>query len=141
MDLAVERQHQRYGIFGHGIRRIGRHAHHRNAVPCRGIQIHVVETRATQCDQLHSHGGKPVDGFGISRIVHENTHDVGILRQSHIIEIQMAPVVVELESEGGIGPVERIPVVRLCSEKCYFHLYFFNVSVLTKQSFYFSRLW
>ena len=33
------------------------------------------------------------------------------------------------------------PVVRLCSEKCYFHLYFFNVSVLTKQSFYFSRLW
>ena len=94
-----------------------------------------------KCDQLHSHGGKPVDGFGIGRIVHENTHDVGILRQSHIIEIQMAPVVVELESEGGIGPVERIPVVRLCSEKCYFHLYFFNVSVLTKQSFYFSRLW
>lgn len=45
----------------------------------------------------------PADGFGIGRIVHENTHDVGILRQSHIIEIQMAPVVVELESEGGIG--------------------------------------
>ena len=32
IDLAVEREHERHSILGHGVGRIGRHAHHVDAV-------------------------------------------------------------------------------------------------------------
>ena len=47
MQLAVEGQHQRDGVLGHGIRRICRHAYHADSVFCCGCEIDIVIACAT----------------------------------------------------------------------------------------------
>ena len=48
VDFAVERQHQRHGMFRDGMGRIGRNAHDGDAVFGRGLQVYVVEAGATK---------------------------------------------------------------------------------------------
>ena len=114
--LAVERQHQRHGVFRHGVRRIGRNPHHGNPVTGGGVQIDVVEARAAQRDQLHTHPGQLADGLGVSRVVDEDADRIGTLRKGYIIGVQVAAVVADVEPVGVADAVERLPVVGLRAE-------------------------
>ena len=116
MYLAVERQHQRHGVFRHGVRRIGRNPHHGNPVTGGGVQIDVVEARAAQRDQLHTHPGQLADGLGVSRVVDEDADRIGTLRKGYIIGVQVAAVVADVEPVGVADAVERLPVVGLRAE-------------------------
>ena len=121
VDLTVERQHQHHGVFRHGMRRIGGNAHDGNAVFRRGFQVHVVESRAAQGDQLHVHRRQRAYRGGIGRIVHEDTDRIGPLRQRSVVAVQVAAMVIEFESVTLVGAVERLPVIGLRAEEGYFH--------------------
>ena len=114
--LAVERQHQRHGVFRHGVRRIGRNPHHGNPVTGRGVQVDVVEARTAQRDQLHAHPGQLADGPGVGRVVDEDADRIGTLRKGHVIGVQVAAVVADVEPVGVADAVERLPVVGLRAE-------------------------
>ena len=122
VDFPVEVEHQGQRVFGDRMRRIGRHAHDRDPVTGRRTQIDVVETGTTQCDELHALFGKDADGLRIGRIVNENAHDAGPLRQGHVVAVEVAAVVDDIQAEIPVCPVERIPVVGLRSKKNDFHL-------------------
>lgn len=114
--LTVERQHQRHGVFRHGVRRIGRNPHHGNPVTGRGVQVDVVEARTAQRDQLHAHPGQLADGPGVGRVVDEDADRIGTLRKGHVIGVQEAAVVADVEPVGVADAVERLPVVGLRAE-------------------------
>ena len=116
MYLTVERQHQRHGVFRHGVRRIGRNPHHGNPVTGRGVQVDVVEARTAQRDQLHAHPGQLADGPGVGRVVDEDADRIGTLRKGHVIGVQVAAVVADVEPVGVADAVERLPVVGLRAE-------------------------
>ena len=135
VDFAVERQHQRHGMFRDGMGRIGRNAHDGDAVFGRGLQVYVVEAGATQCDQFHAHRGQLAYRAGVGRVVDEDADRVGPLRQQGVVAVQVAAVVIELEPAGRIGAVERLAVVGLGSEECYFHKCTFFLFYRTENGF------
>src|SRR5262245_16535427 len=54
MNFAVERQNKSDRVLGHRVRRVGRNAHHDDAVLRRGREIDIVITGTTQSDQPHA---------------------------------------------------------------------------------------
>lgn len=131
--LAVEREHQCYGVFGHGIGRIGRYPDYRDAVLGGGFQIDVVETRAAQGDQPYTHAGQLPDGWGIRRVIDEDADRIGALCQGYVVDVQVAAVVFDPYPVVGVDPVERFAVVGLCPEKMVFMAYIsFNYNVFVE---------
>lgn len=123
--LAVEREHQCHGVFGHGIGRIGRYPDYRDAVLGGGFQIDIVETRAAQGDQPYAHAGQFPDGWGIRRVIDEDADRIGALCQGYVVDVQVAAVVFDPYPVVGVDPVERFAVVGLCPEKNGFHGVYF----------------
>ena len=85
VHLAVERQQQRHGVFGHGMGRIGRYADHADAARGRHLEVDVVEARAAQRNEPHPLVGQPPDGHSIGRIVDEDANSLGSACQNRII--------------------------------------------------------
>ena len=118
MYLAVEREHQGYGIFGHGVGRVGGYAHHGDTTLGGGLQVDVVVARAAQGQQLDAVCGHQADDFGVGRVVHEDADHVHALRQDDVVLVQVTFVETEFETELSVFLVERSLVVGLRAEEC-----------------------
>ena len=119
--LAVEREHQCHGVFGHGIGRIGRYPDYRDAVLGGGFQIDIVETGATQGDQPDSQIGQTRNRSRIGFVVHKDADRLRALGQHRTVGIQMALVVDHSEPVITPDPIKRLLIVGLCPEHRYFH--------------------
>ena len=113
VDLAVEGEHQRQGIFGHRIRRIGRHTHHLDAAfPC-GLQIDVVEPCAAQGDQSDAVVGHGPDHVPVGIVIDEDADHVRALGQGDVVDIEVALEITDVEPVLFVQRVERGLVIRL----------------------------
>ena len=115
IDFAVEREHERHSILGHGVGRIGRHAHHVDAV-FGSFEIDVVETGTAQGDELHAVAHEFVDDGGVALGVDKDAHHVGALGEGHGFHGEVLFVVADVETEIGVRLIERLLIVGMSVE-------------------------
>src|SRR5690606_15223768 len=80
VDLAVERLEQRDGVLRHAVRRVGGHAGDGEPQLAGGVEVDVVETRATQRDMAHARGGERGEGVALEIVVYEHADSPRALR-------------------------------------------------------------
>ena len=78
INLTVETQHECYGIFCHSIGRVGRHVHHIDAT-LGGLEVHIVESGAAQCDEFHTILHQFVDHLGVAFCIDKDAHHIRTL--------------------------------------------------------------
>ncbi len=80
MKVAIEHQHQCHGVFRHGIRRVGRDTDDVNPVLLARFQIDIIETGASQRDQLDTEHCQGFHDLRITPVVDEDAHRLTSLR-------------------------------------------------------------
>ena len=102
MRFAVQREHQRDGVFGDGIGRIGRNADDMQALIDR-FQIHIVISRTAQRNELDVVFEKRLGDFGGQLVIHEQADDIMPIRDDGGVFGQMAAEKFERELIGAVG--------------------------------------
>ena len=74
VNTAVQAHHHAYRVFCHGLRRVGRHAHHLDAQFFGGVQIDVIKTGAAQGEDLDAQCRQFFEHFTAAVVVDEDTH-------------------------------------------------------------------
>ena len=82
MDLAVQREQQRYGMFGNGMRRIGRNSRDGKFQFPGVVHIHVIEPRTAKGHQLHPLPRQHVQTRPIQLVIDKDAHCASVLRPS-----------------------------------------------------------
>ena len=77
VDFAIQSEQQSNRVFGDGIRRVGRNAHHGNAGRLRGFEVDIVEAGAAKGDELHAVLAKAADRLGVDSIIDEDANATG----------------------------------------------------------------
>ena len=119
VDLAVQRQDQRQGVLGDGVRGVGGDADDGDAGARGGGQVHVVEAGAAQGDQLRAAGRQHAQRIGVEAVVDEAAHGraAGGERRGGGAERDLEVARLEDRSVraacGGVRGVEERAVVRL----------------------------
>ena len=121
VDLAVEAEHQRDGKFGYGVGRVGGDAHHLYACFAGRLHVHVVKARAAQGDKLDAVLPEQLDDVRVTFGVDEDAHHVLATGQFGRAGREAVLVVMYLVVSRLVLTVERVAVVVLCVEECYFN--------------------
>jgi hypothetical protein len=117
----VQREYQADRVLRNRVRRVGRHAHDRDARPRSRRQIDVIEARRAQCNEPRAARVQTFDRGGIDVIVDERTHDFVAIREDGRFGVEIRFLEVQLVAEGGVGFVERVDVVLTAAEQDHAH--------------------
>ncbi len=74
VNTAVQAHHHAYRVLCHGLRRIGRHAHHLDAQFLGGVQIDVIKTGAAQGENFDAQRRQFFEHFTAAIVVNEEAH-------------------------------------------------------------------
>ncbi|MNM78489.1 hypothetical protein D3C81_903940 [compost metagenome] len=123
--VAVQGLHQGQRVFGHGFRRVRRHAGDKKAQAFRCFQVQVVVAGAAQQDGAHAIAVQGLQHGRVKHIVDEDANGFGALRQHHGFLAQQGAVVHQFDAAcfglGRQGFVEEAAVVGLAGEEGDFH--------------------
>ena len=120
VDLAVEAKHQRDGILGDGMRRIGRYAYNRDA-SCRRFHVYVVESRATEGNQFDAIRGQQVDYLRVALVIDEYADHILSHSQLGCMDRKAVFIIMYFVCKPVACLVERLAVVTLRVEECNFY--------------------
>ncbi|MNL11452.1 hypothetical protein D3C87_1322900 [compost metagenome] len=136
VQTAVECQDQRHRVFGHGMGRVGRNAHDRQAQAFGRCQVDMVVTGRAQGDQACAAGGQAFEHRGAEVIIDEGADHLVMLGQRCRIEAQSCRLKVQLDARWQVGGKKTVTVVGLAAEKNRAHAVLLNTDVLAL-----SRIW
>jgi hypothetical protein len=121
VDTPHQREQEPDRELGNRMRRVGRHAHHGDAVRLRGGEIDVVETRAAQGDQPRPPAREHLDDRGVCVVVDEQADGRRTLCKRSGLPVQPRLEPAHLEAFR-TGLLEALPVVRFGAEHRHAHL-------------------
>ena len=101
VDAPVEGEEEADRELGDGMRRIGRHAHHRQAEALRRLEVDIVEARRAKRDDARPTGGELFQDLGIEGVVDEDADRREALGQARgrAVEARLQ----EIEGMAGLG--------------------------------------
>lgn len=111
VGFAIQRQHQGHGMLGHGVRRVGGHAHHMNAPVEHGPQVDVVVAGAAQRNQVNVVGRQDVGNRGRQMIVDKQAHRLIAVGNDGGVFVQMAAQIFEFKLIRPVSRIKRLAVV------------------------------
>ena len=97
VDLAVETKHERSGILGYSMGRVGGHTHHNNLV-LGSLQINIIEACTAESNEFYSTIGKVTDNRGVDIVVDEDTDSIHALGQLHALLAETVGEIVNLKA-------------------------------------------
>ena len=85
LDLAVEREHERHSVFGHGVGGIGGDTYDGDTCTLCSSDIDVVVARTAQGDQTHPVVLEVLDELCVHLVIDEDADDLDSLSEADIV--------------------------------------------------------
>ena len=104
-------------MFGHGVRRVGRHTNHGQAKAFRRRQVDMVVTRRTQGNQPRATGSEALEHRGAEVVIDERADHFVLLGQRRRIEAEPRRLKMQFKPGRAVGGEEAVAIVGLTAEK------------------------
>lgn len=96
VQAPVQGQDQRHCVFGHGVRRVGRHSHHGQSQALGSGQVDMVVAGRTQGDQARAACGQALQHLGVELVIDEGADHLVAIGQGSGVEGQAGGLEVQV---------------------------------------------